>query len=78
LGLALLACSRDAESIAAYQNAANRLPASIETVGLADLFDAQTRWLAPERAKPIIELLQALRPSTGEASKAQSATSAGQ
>lgn len=57
-GLALLAVGRDADAIAAYLQAAERFPTKIEEFGLTDLRNAEGKWLSPERAKPIIELLQ--------------------
>jgi tetratricopeptide (TPR) repeat protein len=67
LGLALLACERDAEALAAYQEAAKRFPAAIESYGLSDLAAAQERWLAKDRAEPAIRLLQSLQTRAGAA-----------
>jgi tetratricopeptide (TPR) repeat protein len=61
LGLALLACGRDAEALQAYRRAGKQFPQSIETAGLADLEEAKKNWLSDERAQPVIELLQSLK-----------------
>jgi tetratricopeptide (TPR) repeat protein len=58
LGLALLSVGRDVDAMAAYQKAAEKYPKEIEEHGLSDLKNAEEKWLSPQRAKPIIELLQ--------------------
>lgn len=65
LGLALLACGRDEEAIAAYKHAGETFPAKIERLGLDDLADAQKSWLSTERAAPVIKLLQSLKTAPG-------------
>ncbi len=61
LGLALLACGRDAEAMDAYRRAAEQFPQVIDAHGLPDLEEAKKKWLTDERAKPVIQLLQSLK-----------------
>ncbi|MCL4177397.1 MAG: tetratricopeptide repeat protein [Verrucomicrobia bacterium] len=61
LGLAFLACGRDADALDAYREAGTRFPEAIETLGLPDLHEARKTWLAEERATPVIQLLQLLQ-----------------
>jgi tetratricopeptide (TPR) repeat protein len=61
LGLALLACGRDADALDAYMQAAKNFPQAIETLGLVDLEEAGKKWLTEERAQPVIQLLQSLK-----------------
>ena len=61
LGLALLACGRDAEALVAYRRAADRFPSAVETHGLPDLAKAQEDWLTKDRAEPVIQLLRSLK-----------------
>jgi tetratricopeptide (TPR) repeat protein len=58
LGLALLANNRDDEALAAYKRAKETFPNAIETHGITDILEAQKTWLTPERAEPIVRLLQ--------------------
>jgi tetratricopeptide (TPR) repeat protein len=62
LGLALLANGLDAEALAAYTRAAIAFQAEIEGTGLPDLRRAVGDWLSPERAKPIVDLLESMKP----------------
>ena len=61
LGLALLACGRDEDALAAYREAAKRFPSVIETYGLSDLAEAQKDWLTNDRAEPVLRLLRSLQ-----------------
>ena len=61
LGLALLANGQDTEALAAYDRAGKKYPGEIEATGLSDLEAAKTKWLAPERAEPVIHLLHSLK-----------------
>lgn len=61
LGLALLACGRDAEARNAYQRAGEQFPQSIDAFGLAELHEAEGKWLGKERALPVVQLLQSLK-----------------
>jgi tetratricopeptide (TPR) repeat protein len=61
LGLALLACGRDADALEAYGRAGRQFPGRIDELGLADLDDARRTWLSEERGAPVIELLRTLR-----------------
>jgi hypothetical protein len=61
LGLALLSCGRDAEGLAAYEQAGKRFPDRIESRALPDLEQARSKWLSPERAEPVIQLLNSLK-----------------
>ena len=58
LGLALLACERDAEALAAYCRAMEQFPTEGEKLGLDDLLDAQKSWLSHERAEPFMRILR--------------------
>ena len=58
LGLALLACGRDNDALAAHERAATLFPDRIEE-GLVDLADAQKTWLTGDRARPNIAFLSA-------------------
>ena len=60
LGLALLACDRDAEALAAYRRAREQFPETKVDLALGDLEEARKRWLSEERAKPVIQLLGSL------------------
>ena len=59
-GLALLASGRDSESLIAYRSAAETFAPSIDAA-LIDLNQARKSWLTPERAKPVIQLLESLQ-----------------
>jgi tetratricopeptide (TPR) repeat protein len=61
LGLALLACYRDLDALAAYRSAAEQFPEQIDILALPDLAEARRKWLSDERAEPVIQLLQSLR-----------------
>jgi tetratricopeptide (TPR) repeat protein len=61
LGLGMLACGRDADALEAYRRAGEQHPHSIQRLGLVDLAEAQKTWLTPERAEPVVRLLQGLR-----------------
>jgi tetratricopeptide (TPR) repeat protein len=61
LGLAFLACGRDADALAAYRRAGEQFPEKIETYALADLAEAQKTWLTEERARPVTQLLLSLK-----------------
>jgi tetratricopeptide (TPR) repeat protein len=60
LGLALLACGRDADALNAYTRAGEKFPQAID-LGLADLDEARKKWLTEERAQPVIQLLRTLK-----------------
>jgi tetratricopeptide (TPR) repeat protein len=60
LGLALLACGRDADAVAAYRRAGETFPEAIAPCGLNDLAEAQKSWLGADRAEPVIQLLRSL------------------
>jgi tetratricopeptide (TPR) repeat protein len=64
LGLALMACGRDGDALAAYERAGKAYPAAIEKIGISDLIDAQETWLSKERAVPPIQLLERLKQQT--------------
>ena len=61
LGLALLACGRDAEALAAYKRAGERFPEAIKTFGLPVLANARKSWLTEDRAEPVMHLLRLLQ-----------------
>jgi tetratricopeptide (TPR) repeat protein len=58
LGLALLACDRDEEALAAYERALARFPDSATTLVISEIIEAQKTWLSTERAAPILSLLE--------------------
>ena len=62
LGLALLSCGREAEALAAYERASRQFPDKIEALALTDLEQAKGKWLSPERAQPVVQLLHTLMP----------------
>jgi tetratricopeptide (TPR) repeat protein len=78
LGLALLACNRDAEARVAYRQAAERFPQGIDHGGMASLAEAQKTWLSPERTRPILDLLQSLaKPAPPSPPTARTSSSSG-
>ena len=58
LGLALLACGRDMDALAAYKLAADQFPDAVGTLGLCDLAEAERVWLTEDRATRILRLLR--------------------
>lgn len=59
LGLALLTMGRDDEALSAYRTAAAKFPNKIPLV-LLDLKEASQKWLTAERARPILQLFEAV------------------
>ena len=56
LGLGLLAKGRDAEALDRYRKAVLEFPKDI-AAARKDVEEAVGKWLTPERAKPVLEIL---------------------
>jgi TolA-binding protein len=63
LGLAHLYSGNDAEALTAYQSVCSEKPRKAELAEMrSDLGATLKVWLTPERARPILEVLEAVQP----------------